>query len=64
MLAGHLLWLLPNLIYYLIKGKINFWKGFFLALGKLSEVATKRNSQKKKYRTNDQQIFNFFKGKK
>ncbi len=60
LLLNHLLLLLPNLLMQLGKGDFVFLKGFFLALGKTSQVLKSRKLQTKTFTISDSQILALF----
>lgn len=57
---SHLFFLPYHFFYFLLKRKKEFFWGFFEAFKKISIVMKKRNSEKKKAKLKDEQIFKFF----
>jgi GT2 family glycosyltransferase len=55
-LISHLLLLPFNLIFFILKGEIEILSGFINALFKISDILTKRISQKKFYRLSDYEV--------
>ena len=57
-LLSHLLLLIPNLLFFAIKGEFKILSGFFMALFKLGNILKKRAGQKKTYLLTDKEVVN------
>lgn len=60
LIFSHLLYLLPNVIYYLLKQEYAFIRGFTQALPKIRRVIEKRNYDRKSIVKSDKEILNQF----
>ncbi len=59
LLFSHFILFIPNLILFLLKGDLNFFKGLFQALAKLPEILAKRKMNKQ-YAISDSEILESF----
>ena len=57
-LLSHLLLLIPNLLFFAIKGEFEILSGFFMALFQLDNILKKRAGQKKTYLLTDKEVIN------
>ncbi len=61
LLLEHILFFIPNMIYFLIKGELSYFKGLFNAVLKLNGVLNHKNKQISLYTLSDIDVLNKFK---
>jgi GT2 family glycosyltransferase len=60
LVLNHILFLIPTLMLFLIKGEFSFVKGFFIAVSKIPAIIKTKTVQKKSFIQNDRYLLGLF----